>query len=166
MKTENNIKYNGQLLQDKFVLNLLKFKKNGTFVEIGTNNPIVNNNTYLLEKDFNWKGIMIEYIDKFEKMYKEQRTSTYIIKDAEKIDFFQLLQSNNMPYNIDYLQIDLEVNNGSTINVLHHFDKYIFNTYKFAVITFEHDMYRENGKYNNTRELSRNIFEKRGQEKQ
>ena len=162
-KTFNeNITYNGQILQDKFVLNLLKFKKNGTFVEIGTNDPIVNNNTYLFEKNFNWKGIMIEYDDKFEQMYKQKRTSKYIIKNAEQIDFLQLLQTNNMPYNIDYLQIDLEVNNGSTINVLYHFDKYIFDIYKFAVITFEHDMYRENGKYNNTREVSRKIFEKRG----
>jgi len=159
---EEKITYNGQILQDKFVLNLLKFKKNGTFVEIGTNDPIVNNNTYLLEQNFCWKGIMIDYDDKFEQMYKQKRTSTYIIKDAEQIDFLQLLQTNNMPYNIDYLQIDLEVNNGSTINVLNHFDKYIFDTYKFAVITFEHDMYRENGKYNNTRELSRKIFKKRG----
>ena len=156
------LQYNGQILQDKFVLNLLKFKQNGTFVEIGTNDPIVNNNTYLLEKDFNWRGILIEHNVKFEESYKEKRKSKYIINDAQQINFLQLLKSNNMPYNIDYLQIDLEVNNGSTINILYHFDNYIFDTYKFAVITFEHDMYRENGIYNNTRELSREIFKKRG----
>ena len=156
------LQYNGQILQDKFVLNLLKFKQNGTFVEIGTNDPIVNNNTYLLEKDFNWRGILIEHNVKFEESYKEKRKSKYIINDAQQINFLQLLKSNNMPYNIDYLQIDLEVNNGSTINILYHFDNYIFDTYKFAVITFEHEMYRENGIYNNTRELSREIFKKRG----
>ena len=159
---KNNLKYNGQILQDKFVLNLLNFKQNGTFIEIGTNDPIKNNNTYILENDFNWNGILVEYDDKFEQMYKQKRKSKYIIKDAQQIDFLQLLQTNNMPYNIDYLQIDLEVVNGSTINVLYHFDKHIFDTYKFATITFEHDMYRENGKYNNTREVSRDIFEKRG----
>ena len=53
--------YLGQSHQDKFVLNVLKEKKNGFFVELGSNHPINVNNTYLLEKNYDWKGIMIEY---------------------------------------------------------------------------------------------------------
>ena len=162
MCNKDELTYNGQIMQDKFVLNMLNFKKNGTFIEIGTNHPIKNNNTYLLESSFNWNGILVEYDERFKEMYIQKRRSPYVIKDAEQINFLELLSNNHMPYNIDYLQIDLEVNNGSTINVLQHFDKNIFDTYKFAVVTFEHDMYRENGDYNDTRELSRNIFEKRG----
>ena len=53
--------YLGQSEQDKFVLNILKNKKNGYFLEIGSNDPININNSYLLETKYDWKGIMVEY---------------------------------------------------------------------------------------------------------
>lgn len=49
-----------QLWQDLFVLSELKFKKNGFFVEFGATNGVELSNTYLLEKDFNWTGILAE----------------------------------------------------------------------------------------------------------
>lgn len=42
--------YNGQALQDEFVLTVLNNKKNGYFLEIGSYDPIIINNTYILEK--------------------------------------------------------------------------------------------------------------------
>ena len=36
------------------------FKKNGYFVDVGANDGISGNNTYLLEKEYDWKGICIE----------------------------------------------------------------------------------------------------------
>lgn len=42
--------FNGQAEQDKFVLNILKNKKKGFFLEIGSNHPIKINNSYILEK--------------------------------------------------------------------------------------------------------------------
>jgi FkbM family methyltransferase len=62
--------------------------------------------------------------------------------------------------NIDYLQIDLEVNNKSTLDVLNVFDSSIFDKYKFATVTFEHDIYT--GDWFNTRNISREIFKKNG----
>ena len=41
--------------------------------------------------------------------------------------------------NLDYLQIDLEANNGSTLNTLKNLDDEVMNKYKFSTITFEHD---------------------------
>jgi FkbM family methyltransferase len=46
--------------QDMFVLNELNFKNNGYFVEFGSADGILSSNTYLLEKKFNWKGILVE----------------------------------------------------------------------------------------------------------
>jgi FkbM family methyltransferase len=49
-----------QLFQDFFVLNELGFKRNGYFVEFGANDGIRDSNTYMLEKDFEWNGILAE----------------------------------------------------------------------------------------------------------
>jgi hypothetical protein len=153
--------YLGQANQDKFVLNVLKEKKNGYFLEIGSNHPIDINNTYLLETKYDWKGIMVEYEDKYLPLYKQYRpNSIHIISDARIIDYKKLFELNNMPLNMDYLQIDLEANNGSTIQTLQKLDNELFDTYKFATITFEHDIYSTN--FDNTRLKSRDIFKKRG----
>jgi hypothetical protein len=153
--------YLGQAEQDKFVLNVLKEKKNGYFLEIGSNHPININNSYLLETKYEWKGLMIEYDKSFLDLYKIHRpNSIYIINDATKVDYKNIFEQNNMPLSFDYLQIDLEVDNGSTINTLQKLDNEIFDTYKFATVTFEHDIYNSN--FDNTRLKSRDIFFKRG----
>ena len=54
----NNIK--SQIYQDIFVLYTLNWKRNGFFVEFGATNGFDLSNSYLLEKDFGWKGILCE----------------------------------------------------------------------------------------------------------
>jgi FkbM family methyltransferase len=51
---------NSQLRQDLFVLSETNFKKNGYYVEFGAANGIDLSNTYILEKNFGWKGILAE----------------------------------------------------------------------------------------------------------
>lgn len=46
--------------QDIYVTRILKEKRGGYFVEIGANNGYTMSNTYLLEKNYDWKGICIE----------------------------------------------------------------------------------------------------------
>jgi len=153
--------YLGQAHQDKFVVKILKEKTNGFFLEIGSNHPININNSYLLEKQYGWKGIMVEYNSEYLPLYKEHRpNSVHIINDATIVDYKGLFERNNMPFSFDYLQIDLEANNGSTLSTLEKLDKDVFDTYKFATVTFEHDRYHTN--FNNTRFKSREIFKQRG----
>lgn len=46
--------------QDIFVLSQLHFKRGGFFVEFGATNGLDHSNTYLLEKEFGWNGILAE----------------------------------------------------------------------------------------------------------
>ncbi len=104
---------------------------------------------------------MVEYDPAFLPLYKEHRpNSTHIINDATQVNYKNVFENVQMPFTVDYLQIDLEADNGSTINTLLKLDNEIFDTYKFATVTFEHDFYHTN--FANTRLTSRNIFEKRG----
>jgi hypothetical protein len=92
-------------------------------------------------------------------MYTEKRpNSIHVIQDATTVDYMEKLRS--FPKDMDYLQIDLEVDNRSTLTTLELLDSTVFDTYRFATVTFEHDIYR--GDYFNTRERSREIFQKRG----
>ena len=152
------INYNGQSAQDLFVLHALDYKTNGYFLEIGSNHPIQINNSYILEKEYFWNGLMVEYQSNFEELYKIHRTCKYIIQDATTIDY--TIPLNDFPKNMDYLQIDLEVSNESTLKTLQLLDQTIFKEYTFSVVTFEHDIYV--GDYFNTRLESREIFKRNG----
>jgi FkbM family methyltransferase len=49
-----------QLGQDIEVLKVFNHKKNGFFIEVGALDGIHLSNTYILEKNYDWKGICIE----------------------------------------------------------------------------------------------------------
>lgn len=49
-----------QFRQDVFVLLELNFKKDGFFVEFGASHGGEGSNTWLLEEDFGWKGVLAE----------------------------------------------------------------------------------------------------------
>jgi hypothetical protein len=150
-----------QASQDLFVLYSCMHKRKGTFVEIGTNHPTFNNNTYLLENVYDWGGILIDNDSSFEVLYPIYRPkSSYIIADASSIDYKSLLQKSNMPKKIDYLQIDLNVDNRSTLTTLELLDEQVLDTYTFGTLTMEHDIYT--GDHFNTRERSRTLLKKRG----
>jgi len=152
--------FNGQSGQDHFILSVLNNKTNGYFLEIGTNDPVKINNSYILEYMYGWNGLMVEYEDQWEPLYKSQRKSHYVIQDARTVDYAGLFKKYNFPKSMDYLQVDLEVSNGSTIETLEVLDKTLFPDYKFSVVTFEHDIY--SGDHYNTRVKSREIFERNG----
>jgi len=150
-----------QSSQDLFVINTLKDKQGGSFLEIGANHPINHSNTYLLEENYGWRGIMVEYERTYEKEYKIHRPQSIIIlDDARKVDYRKILDENSFPKDLDYLQVDLEVNNRSTLDTLEKLDETIFGTYRFATVTFEHDIYT--GDYFNTRQKSRELFDNQG----
>jgi GR25 family glycosyltransferase involved in LPS biosynthesis len=130
-------KSNGQALQDMFILSILNGKKNGTYLEIGAQEPIFQNNTAILEQNYDWKGVSVEIKQDLCNMFAEQRKNPILCKDALTIDYKKLLDENFDTTIIDYLQLDIEPSKNTFECLL----AIPFEKYKFAVITYEHDYY-------------------------
>lgn len=136
---ERIIRNYSQAYQDLFVLMANKGKQAGYFLEIGCADPFKNNNTYLLEKDFYWRGISIDIDFAVIQRFRKERPGPSYNSDALKLDYSQVLRENNAPKVIDYLQIDCDP---PTVS-LEILKRIPFNEYRFNAITFEHDFYAD-----------------------
>lgn len=155
-KIEKNF---AQVYQDLFVLFLLKGKKEGCFLEVGGAKPFEGNNSALLETEFGWSGVSIEYDQNFANSYAAERKKTSVLcTDALKINYDELIRGYYASPIIDYLQLDIEPA-GSTYEALL---KIPFDKYKFAVITYEHDYYADMTR--SYREKSRKYLQDMGYE--
>ena len=145
-----------QIYQDIFVLSMTNGKKEGTYLEVGAGYPKKGNNTFLLEKEFDWKGVSIDINPKSKELFDKNRKNESICADATSIDYIQLLSEHYKSTSIDYLQLDCDPAN-ITYDIL---EKIPFDTYKFGVITYEHDFYNDiTGSY---REKSRVFLKSKG----
>ena len=126
-----------QVYQDMFILSMLNGKRCGTYLEIGGADPFLGNNTALLEQNYGWAGISLEYDNKFIDNYRKSRKNIILHTDALKINYKKLIQTHFKTKEIDYLQLDIEPAR-NTFEVLLSIP---FEEYKFAVITYEHDYY-------------------------
>lgn len=127
--------------QETFVLNVLDEKRNGYFVEIGSNHPFTTNNTALLEKEYGWTGVALEVDKKYVDMYNELRESPCVQHDAMTFDYLSYFKENNFPKQIDYLQIDIDIRprNANLLALI----QLPLSTYRFSVITLEHCLVTE-----------------------
>lgn len=135
--------FKSQIEQDRLVLEILDQKRNGIFVDIGCGWPIAISNTFVLETEFDWTGIGVDINNQSEhtgESWVSHRPRTkHINHDALDIDYVKLFEENNMPETIDYLSLDLEPPQ-LTLECLM---KIPFDKYKFNVVTFETDEYRD-----------------------
>lgn len=71
-------KSKSQLRQDLFVISETKYKKNGFFVEFGATDGIDMSNTYMLEAEFSWTGILAEPARVWKKQLELNRPNVSI----------------------------------------------------------------------------------------
>ena len=101
-----------QLGQDLEVIKFYNNKENGFFIEIGASDGIELSNTYLLEKQYKWKGICCEPIpSRFEKLVANRRNSICF---------------NEAVYNQSGLTVTLDIANHNDIlsGISEHIDKH------------------------------------------
>ena len=86
-----------QLEQDVNVIKFYKEKQNCYFIEIGANDGINLSNTYLLETQYNWKGICVEPVPaNYDKLISNRPNS---------------ICSNSAIYSISNLTLDFDIAN-------------------------------------------------------
>lgn len=142
-------------MQDMFVLAAHNGKRKGTYVEFGAGYFDIDSNTYLLEKEFDWKGISFDINRDYCNGFFANRKNTIMKMDVLQVDFHWLFETTCLPPVIDYLQIDCD---GASYEILRRIP---FDSYKFAVIHFEHDVYHMDPLI---REYQRNILKGQGYE--
>jgi len=131
-----------QVYQDLFVLSCLNGKRNGTYLEIGSAGPWYGNNTALLELDFDWTGVGVDFDEKFVKEYRAARKNPVMHQNGLTINYSEVLKRIAVDGVVDYLQLDCEPSK-TTYDIMMRIP---FDKYKFAVITYEHDHYLDRTK--------------------
>jgi FkbM family methyltransferase len=148
--------YYSQSNQDKWVVEFLKFKKNGYFIELGAYDGIQTSNTYYMEKNLGWDGLCVEANPSIYQLLIKNRTvknvnvaltdyvgECYFLNDkitstGTKVPcntLNNILKENNCPKNIDYMSIDIE---GYEYIVLKDFN---FSEWNIGLMTIEHNLY-------------------------
>ena len=122
--------------QESFVINVLKHKEKGYYVEVGANHPFIANNTSLLESKFGWSGVGLEIEEKFVTEYNNSRKNECVLADAMSFDYKKYFVANNFPKQIDYLQIDID-DSPRHANLM-ALVQIPLAEYRFSVITIEH----------------------------
>ena len=139
-KKDNKFSQSGQ---DQFAYNISG--SNGTYLEIGAHDPVINSNTFNLEVKCDWNGISIEYDKTFQKSWDDNklRKNNVIWDDAFNINYSSLIKQRELPNRLSYLSCDIEPAE-NTFNIL---KKIISSELNFDFISFEHDKYSIGNKY-------------------
>ena len=95
-----------QLLQDVFVLSLTNFKTDGFFVEFGACDGKLFSNSLLLEKEYNWHGILSEPLKSFHESLQKNRDCiidyrAVFSQSAQQIEFRELLNNPDLSGLVD-----------------------------------------------------------------
>ena len=139
-KKDNKFSQSGQ---DQFAYNISG--SNGTYLEIGAHDPVINSNTFNLEVKCNWNGISVEYDKSFKMSWGDNklRKNDVVWDDAFNINYSSLIKQRELPNRLNYLSCDIEPAE-NTFNVL---KKVINSELSFDFISFEHDKYSIGNKY-------------------
>lgn len=127
-----------QIRQDLFVLAELEFKRNGYFVEFGAADGVNLSNSYILEMDFSWKGILAEPARVWQDKIKTNRPNSIIESNCVWKNSNEVLLFNET--NLAELStIDSFSNSDSHIDYRKHGNKYEVSTISLNDLLEKHN---------------------------
>ena len=138
--------------QDQFAANILKFKRDGYCVDIGSSNSVISNNTYYFQ-GLNWTSISVEIEQGYNESYSTRTNGVHLNKNALEVNYKETFEEYEFPKSIDYLSLDVDTVSLDVLRILP------LDEYRFKVITIEHDGYLYGDKY---REQQRNLLNSYG----
>ena len=138
--------------QDQFAANILKFKRDGYCVDIGSCHSVISNNSYYFQ-GLNWTSISIEIERGYNESYSTRTNGVHLNKNAIEVNYKETFEEYEFPKSIDYLSLDVDTISLDVLRILP------LDEYRFKVITIEHDGYLYGDKY---REQQRNLLNSYG----
>lgn len=127
----------GESGQDNFAFAQNGFKLSGTFIDIGSNEPIRFNNTFALE-EVGWRGWLFDIEPSYAEPSRKLRKSPFQAVDARTIDWKKVLGSN---LHVDYLSLDIDENENRDL-ALTILQNLVASGVTWHCATIEHDGYR------------------------
>jgi hypothetical protein len=138
--------------QDQFAANILKFKRDGYCVDIGSCHSVISNNSYYFQ-GLDWTSISIEIERGYNESYSTRTNGVHLNKNALEVNYKETFEEYEFPKSIDYLSLDVDTISLDVLRILP------LDEYRFKVITIEHDGYLYGDKY---REQQRNLLNSYG----
>jgi hypothetical protein len=123
----------GQAGQDRFAVAVTGLRRPGTFLDVGSGDPIVHSNSYYLD-GLGWRGLMVDRCDCLDvALYRE---TPFLQADATTVDWVAVLAAHRLGPRVDYLSFDLDDDGARALARLH------WDRVRFSCLTVEHDGYR------------------------
>jgi hypothetical protein len=116
--------------QDLWVIDTLGGVRNGRFLDCGANDPVVISNTYGLETQFGWTGVLLDNDPNCIRDLRAKRSAKVIECDTTKFDY------KSIPYDYDYLSLDVDSASADSL------EKLLNDGITFRCATIETDEYR------------------------
>ena len=138
--------------QDQFAANILKFKRDGYCVDIGSCHSVISNNSYYFQ-GLDWTSISIEIERGYNESYSTRTNGVHLNKNALKVNYKETFEEYEFSKSIDYLSLDIDTLSLDVLKILP------LDEYRFKVITIEHDAYVFGDEY---RDPQRNILTSHG----
>jgi hypothetical protein len=126
-----------QASQDYFVAKALGYK--GYYLDIGCSDGFEQSNSFILETEFSWDGLMIDNNHDLINQCRQNRTNqkSFVCDATNRDSIIKILLDNNAPKTIDYISLDVD---DASLNALRAFP---VEDYEFKIMTFEHDIYNQ-----------------------
>ncbi len=110
-----------QIFQDLWVLYLKNEKKNGFFIEFGACDGIRHSNTYILEKQYDWKGILAEPNPYWNENINQNRNceisrNCILGVDGEEVEFKAVIDNQELSHSTSINPSDIHAKNGNRNN--------------------------------------------------